>query len=671
MMRLFHSIARRICALFLLPVFVVTGGGNLVRNGFAQDTFPLPVPGVMVALSQPYKPPILKGVKVYAADPFRFDFILDQGDKAPSGMDRVSQPAEDTASKRVPDEEVLRLVKYFLAGLTVPEQDLWVNLSPYEKDRIIPEALGRTEMGRDLLSQDYILKQVTASLIYPEGETGKKFWAEVYKQAHEKYGTIDIPVDTFNKVWIAPVKVVVYEKGALPNDTASALVVESRLKVMLESDYFAESYERSGEARLRPALFNVTDRQAETSVTSTDMAKDILREVVIPVLEKEVNEGKNFAPLRQVYHSLILAAWYKKKVRDSILAGAYVDQNKIAGITIEDASALPSGSAASINVEHIYRQYVEAFKKGAYNYIKEEYDAVTRDSVPRKYFSGGIVGDMAMMEVSSDNAMLKSPYLNFDGEVIEVKSEPVFDPWNISSRFWVDHGEGYFADSNNKRPLFAVLNFCLAVAMRNPLNGQRFMAHALPTGPMKLVMDQEHFVSFDEMSTVNVDQVRREKKIEYIKQLFANFVANVVGDQRKYWIVDIVESKSKPKALFDDAFISKEDLRGYLIYKLGIDPTKIVMRPETYSSRNVTMFFDGKVDVKNISALEIKVDDIQTPGGIDLTPSMMKVDVQGNDRNMVPVINAQVFARMQNAHGLAPVIMNRYNPDTPGSAGRL
>jgi hypothetical protein len=40
--------------------------------------------------------------------------------------------------------------------------------------------------------------------------------------------------------------------------------------------------------------------------------KDALRSIVIPALEQEVNEGKNFIPLRQVYHSLILAAWYKK-----------------------------------------------------------------------------------------------------------------------------------------------------------------------------------------------------------------------------------------------------------------------------------------------------------------------------------------------------------------------
>ncbi len=59
-----------------------------------------------------------------------------------------------------------------------------INLSPYEKDRIIQDNFGKTEMGRDLLSQDYLLKQITSSLMYPEEALGKKFWDKIYAQAH-------------------------------------------------------------------------------------------------------------------------------------------------------------------------------------------------------------------------------------------------------------------------------------------------------------------------------------------------------------------------------------------------------------------------------------------------------------------------------------------------------
>jgi len=49
-------------------------------------------------------------------------------------------------------------------------------------------------MGCDLLAQDYMLKQITASLIYPEDELGKKFWKRVYEVASSKYGTTNIPL---------------------------------------------------------------------------------------------------------------------------------------------------------------------------------------------------------------------------------------------------------------------------------------------------------------------------------------------------------------------------------------------------------------------------------------------------------------------------------------------
>ena len=71
--------------------------------------------------------------------------------------------------------ESSKLIKYFLASLTIPEKDLWVNLSPYEKDRIIPQSFGLTEMGRDLLAEDYMLKQITASLFILKMQSARSF----------------------------------------------------------------------------------------------------------------------------------------------------------------------------------------------------------------------------------------------------------------------------------------------------------------------------------------------------------------------------------------------------------------------------------------------------------------------------------------------------------------
>ncbi|MBF0522974.1 MAG: hypothetical protein HQL24_07975, partial [Candidatus Omnitrophica bacterium] len=122
------------------------------------------------------------------------------------------------------------------------------------------------------------------------------------------------------------------------------------------------------------------------------LSSSIIKQIILPEIEKEVNEGKNFAPLRQIYHSLILAKWYKEKVRNSILSSSYINKNKVTGIDENNPKAK----------EEIYAQYMEAYKKGVYNYMKEEYDPKTQQITPKKYFSGGFKdADLAMKTASA------------------------------------------------------------------------------------------------------------------------------------------------------------------------------------------------------------------------------------------------------------------------------
>ncbi len=316
----------------------------------------LPLPGSMVALTDEFEPVIIKGMTFYPQNPLEFDFIIHTGDVQITG----------DALK----EESNKLIKYFLASLTVPEEEMWVNLSPYENDRIIPEAFGYTEMGRDLLAQDYLLKQLTASLIYPEKEIGEEFWDNVYDKAYKQYGSVNIPVNTFNKIWIVPKDAVVAEKGS------DVYILNKHLKVMLEEDYVAMQHSMGIEE------FGLDSIPQEEAEKISEVSLDVIREVLIPEIEKEVNTGRNFAPLRQIYNSMILATWFKKNLKESLLGQVYVDKNKVKGVDVEDKQIK----------QKIYNQYVEAFKKGVYNYVKEDYDPTTQRIIPRKYFSGGAVG---------------------------------------------------------------------------------------------------------------------------------------------------------------------------------------------------------------------------------------------------------------------------------------
>jgi hypothetical protein len=316
----------------------------------AIELFPMPQPGVMVDLSSACKPALLRGVLVNTANPLLIDFILDPGDE------RLSGDAEASDSRR--------MIKYFLTALTIPEDEQWVNLSPYEGGRLVSSSLGDTEMGRDLLAMDYFLKQIMASLIYPEKGLGQAFWARVYRLAYDKYGTTDIPLDMFNKVWIMPKRAVIFEKGA------QAFIVEASMGVMLDSDYAASSQ--------LPEI--MAGRGAMPDKEAAVFSQKAMNEIVIPALEREVNAGESFAGLRKIFYAMVLSAWYKRKIREGLLAGKFVDRNKTLGDRLNDATA----------IESIYQQYLGAFRKGVFDYVKEDVDIYTRELLPRKYFSGGL-----------------------------------------------------------------------------------------------------------------------------------------------------------------------------------------------------------------------------------------------------------------------------------------
>ncbi|MCP4652019.1 MAG: HAD-IIB family hydrolase [Candidatus Omnitrophica bacterium] len=373
---------------FLLSIFST----YLVRPGYTSALEYMPAPTKLVKTTLNFEPITLRGLEFSPNDPFKFSFIIDEGDAVLSDEQLKIQTQQ--------------LIKYFLTSLTTPAKDLWVNLSPYEKDSVIPYELGLTDMGRDLLGEDYILKQLTASLTYPESPLGKEFWKKVYSRAYQLYGTTKIPLNTFNKIWIVPEKCVVHQAGN------RAFVKESRLKIMLEEDYLAYQ-----QARLPDGQAGVAQKQnivgARRAVPSNNISTQIAKEVILPAIEEEVNNGQSFSQLRQIYNALILATWFKKRLRQTvetprghvppacrtgreaqaegreryvspeaktnILDQIYFDKNKIAGVEGDDPEIK----------EKIYNQYLEAYKKGVYNYIRRDFDPHLNKKLNRRYYSGG------------------------------------------------------------------------------------------------------------------------------------------------------------------------------------------------------------------------------------------------------------------------------------------
>ncbi len=354
---------KKIASLFVAVVFLCNT--ILPNAAFAAEAFDLPGPSQFVNLSQAYSFPTLKGLRFDPANPLRMEFIVDHGNQ-----EKVSQ------------EEASSLIRYFLAGLTIPQNDLWVNLSPYEKDRIINDNLAQTDLGEGLLSQDYILKQISASLTYPESQTGRDFWNKTYNEILKIAKTTNIPVNTFNKIWIVPDKAVVYENKNV------AFVAEASLKTMLEQDYLSlknnvSAIQKDWSQDRGSASFNRSRSQRKDLKQGaieqiSKASSDVMRQEILPKINADINTGKNFATLRQIYSSIILAVWFKKKFKESLYQH-YIDKGKIKGIDLTDKNAK----------EKVYNLYLQAFQKGLYNYIKTEPEQGSRKNIKRRYFSGG------------------------------------------------------------------------------------------------------------------------------------------------------------------------------------------------------------------------------------------------------------------------------------------
>jgi hypothetical protein len=328
---------KRLICLFLSVAMLISPVGGYSAHAQSMPSLPATSSRLM-PMTHSVAYTVLKGICIDPKNPLKLDFIIDN-------------PVNKTLTTR----EFRRLVSYFMAGLTVPQEDFWVNLSPYEKDRVIPDALASTDFGRDLLVQDYILKQLASSLTYPESKAGEQYWQAIDKASAKAGLNRKQVANACSKVWIVPENVEISTQGNF------AMVSAMRLKVLTEEDYLASQN------------LNSAARNSSASV-------EAFKTYIIPIITKEVNNGARFVRLRQMFYSYALSLWFKNKLKDSFFK-YYIDQNKTNGIDLSDKTIK----------DKVYKQYTAAFKQGAYNFVKSERATNSNKVVKRSYFSGGVM----------------------------------------------------------------------------------------------------------------------------------------------------------------------------------------------------------------------------------------------------------------------------------------
>src|SRR3989338_4057367 len=271
-----------------------------------------------------------------------FKLLIDKGDflKESPGRPVTRSPEKQ---EKVLESETQNLLRYFFIGLALPNDKFWVNLRPDAPENIIDDDLAKTDIGRIFLEADVQLKKDTASWTSPQTKEGEEYWDKLYKKAGELFGTEHITIPTFTRPWIVPDEIILRES---PDN--SAYIYKATLKVMLEEDYLTSR----GRTRSAPTPDQYTfsdPRLQELNKYSTQLIK----ELIIPKLAREINSSKRYAPLRQVYYSLILAQHFKNKFSQSTGENPYVkliDSRDLSSLTSKEPWDKRDRSLESINL---------------------------------------------------------------------------------------------------------------------------------------------------------------------------------------------------------------------------------------------------------------------------------------------------------------------------------
>jgi hypothetical protein len=280
-----------------------------------------------------------------------FDMLIDKG-----SLKNLSSVEFEEAGRQLMD--------YFLTGVSLSGSAFWVNLRPDAPQSMIDPALERTDIGRIMLSADLQLKKDLARFTSPETPEGKAYWDKLYRRAEELFGSGEITIPTLARPWIVADEIIVAESAV------SAYVYKATLKVMLEQDRLNGS-----------AQYEFRDPRLKQL---NEYASQLIREAIIPKLNREVNSAKRYAQLRQVYYSLILAHWFKGRFKGAGKGYASrIDTGDLSGL----ASALPWDK------QQYFGEYKKSFSDGEYD-KKETVEAAAGTKI-RSYFSGGLELDVA------------------------------------------------------------------------------------------------------------------------------------------------------------------------------------------------------------------------------------------------------------------------------------
>jgi cell wall-associated NlpC family hydrolase len=288
-----------------------------------------------------------------------------------------------------PINSTLTSATAFMTGLAVSDIKFWVNLMPWEPDRIIDRQLNQSEVGRIMLEADLQMKRDVSNYGNPcANETGKALWKLLDKKhdslvqsCMEKFpGEIkDINNVWFLPVtrhWIVPDKVYAYTNGT------QIYIINATLSIYSEpvAEYSSFRVDNQDIGDLSKDCIEELNKSAKEF---GQYNKELEENMILPYVIADVNCGERYEDLRNVYVSLALAQWYKSRITPQM----DIFRNDL-------DSSLPAilKATRSWNPNEIWENYVYSFENGEYGCWENATTKTATGAITQSNFrsSGGV-----------------------------------------------------------------------------------------------------------------------------------------------------------------------------------------------------------------------------------------------------------------------------------------
>jgi hypothetical protein len=188
----------------------------------------------------------------------------------------------------------------FMTGLAVNNNKFWVNLNPWEMDRIIDEELGQSEVGRIMLEADLQMKRDFSNYGNPcANETGKALWSLLDKKREalvqqcmnkfpgEIQNTDKVRFRPVTRHWIIPDKAYAYS-----NET-QIYIINSTLAISSEPVADQSTFEIHDQdiGTLSKGCFEELNKSVREY---GEYYKDLTDRMILPYVVSDVNNGGKY-----------------------------------------------------------------------------------------------------------------------------------------------------------------------------------------------------------------------------------------------------------------------------------------------------------------------------------------------------------------------------------------